>query len=508
MAALLYAVLDLVENGKNRSCTSNPQQWGKRKKPHESDFLCNINLKSLKKDCSEEVVAPKKRRDYDPRSPSQRTVSRLADFDLDKLHQVTGGNASILMCRPRVSQMTADVPTDLDVMHTETVVSDTVPSTIEGIATSIDKTQLTESQFVNEFHTRLNVSETEAKNVEKLTRNQAESELWHYHRNGRVTGSKLREYTSKVHDGEIAGRTTSSAKTALGYYKQFRTKDTQWGLDHEDSTCRLVFKKLGRTHKSMTMRKCGVYISCHYPYMCATPDRIIECKCCGQRTLEVKHPRKAKGKSISDYLKCKGTCLREVNGVVSLKENHDYYYQVQAQMLVTGLRASVFCLNTCHVDGLFIQEILYDEQLINDVLQKSKIFFDRVILSEIYSRTIKHQMEDDCKLANVLQEKADANPVVECVIADDSAVASTSGCHGDVGFALDVSHTVDVCTSSHLCGICKTECLEFPVKKNDICVMCQMCNSKYHARCTGVQGRESCINDENYIWLCHKCIEV
>ena len=100
------------------------------------------------------------------------------------------------------------------------------------------------------------------------------------------------------------------------------------------------------------------------PSMEENPFGLFEAKCpfCGA------------GKKIVDVIKeNKQFYLKQTDHSIKLKENHNYYYQVQGLMGVTGMKWCDFCVWT-GVD-FFQQRILFDETLWNDVLSKLTNFY-------------------------------------------------------------------------------------------------------------------------------------
>ena len=88
------------------------------------------------------------------------------------------------------------------------------------------------------------------------------------------------------------------------------------------------------------------------PSMEANPFGLFEAKCpfCGA------------GKKIVDVIKeNKQFYLKQTDNGIRLKENHNYYFQVQGLMGVTGMKWCDFCVWT-GVD-FFQQRILFDETL-------------------------------------------------------------------------------------------------------------------------------------------------
>ena len=478
------------------------QAWGTRKKPHEADYMRNIKIKKLKKSCeTESLDSCRKRYNFDPRSPSQRKKSVLSDFDLNKLHKITNGSAAILTCvSPKTQPKMHAVQSDLNVIRHEVVDTTQLPQTVTVVADSIDKANKTFDDFKEEFHAKFVVTSVEASNAEAITRKQANCDAWHKHRVGRVTGSKCREYVSKVHENKIVGRTTSSTKTAMGYYKEFTRGSTEWGKVNEPITCDKVFSIVKSRHTKMTCRDCGVYISHDYPFICASPDRILYCKCCGITPLEVKHPYSHGKISIDDYLNVPYACLYNRDGVITLRKNHAYYFQVQCQMFVTGAKQSIFCVNTCHPNGLFIETICYESEFVDELIAKSRIFFDEVILSELYSRKIRNAMEASEAKENANLGASTASSIVECVVPVDSTVVDLGEYCVEGTVALDTGMVVSVGGDSYTCSICKSECLTNATRQKEKSIKCCLCKMYYHASCVGV-------HDNPCLWFCFACSE-
>ena len=82
-------------------------------------------------------------------------------------------------------------------------------------------------------------------------------------------------------------------------------------------------------HTNFSIISSGLIISSLLPYLAASPDGIITCDCCGVGTLEIKCPfcRRDESPEVAEIW-----YLSNVTNETRLKENHSYYYQVQAQI--------------------------------------------------------------------------------------------------------------------------------------------------------------------------------
>ena len=68
-----------------------------------------------------------------------------------------------------------------------------------------------------------------------------------------------------------------------------------------------------------------------FPYLCTSPDGIVNGSCWGVGCLEIKCPSKYRNNLIDDiwYLEFGN------GGAVEIIKTHAYYYQIQTQLLVT-----------------------------------------------------------------------------------------------------------------------------------------------------------------------------
>ena len=76
--------------------------------------------------------------------------------------------------------------------------------------------------------------------------------------------------------------------------------------------------------------ECGLFVCTCHPYLASSPDRVTFEKC-----IEVKCPYSSKDKEINPvtvpYL------YYDSNNELKLNKNHDYYFQIQGQLLCTNL---------------------------------------------------------------------------------------------------------------------------------------------------------------------------
>ena len=125
---------------------------------------------------------------------------------------------------------------------------------------------------------------------------------------------------------------------------QYRTTNPdipalKWGREHE-SVARNDY--VAKVHRNFETALSGLVIDPTLPYL---PDGISSCDCCGTRLLEIKCPYKYKDVSpvcnvaLSDS---KFFLQKDVKGTVALSKKHNYYTQVQGQLLITHQKCCDF----------------------------------------------------------------------------------------------------------------------------------------------------------------------
>lgn len=140
--------------------------------------------------------------------------------------------------------------------------------------------------------------------VEEATKQQAASALWFKFRAGRITASIAHAVCRTS-----LSRPSVSIVKRICYPEEsgFFSASTDWGRRKEDVARRAYVAKVSEKHISFECEAAGVHISTEYPFIAASPDGLISCRCCGKGLLEIKCPYSAG--SIQDVLNKKDGCL-------------------------------------------------------------------------------------------------------------------------------------------------------------------------------------------------------
>ena len=177
----------------------------------------------------------------------------------------------------------------------------------------------------------LKTSEKDAINVEFQTRDQSTSSVWFEQRSGRITASRLHAvcHTST----EKPSKSLIKGVCYPGAYK-FSSAATKWGIDHEAEARTQYEGIMHEKHDGLNVSDSGFQINPKWPFWGASPDRVVNCNCCGKGLCEIKCPYSYRDSTIGEAVGSKNFYLQKKDTGFNLKKDHSYYYQVQMQINV------------------------------------------------------------------------------------------------------------------------------------------------------------------------------
>ena len=91
-------------------------------------------------------------------------------------------------------------------------------------------------------------------------------------------------------------------------------------------------KYFKKHHKDVRYRECGIFIDKTKQYLGASPDLLIECSCSGEAVVEIKNPFSIANEIPSPH-NLLYLCM--CNGRVALRQQHQYFAQVQGEIAIT-----------------------------------------------------------------------------------------------------------------------------------------------------------------------------
>jgi hypothetical protein len=131
---------------------------------------------------------------------------------------------------------------------------------------------------------------------------------------------------------------------------------------------------------SKIVSKCGLFVNETFPNFAASPDGVID----DETIVEVKCPFTARNDLISESNSISFLELNS-NGLLQLKPSHNYYYQIQGQLVIAKKRRCILIVYT--FKDLQIFEIDYNAEFVEHVLLPGlKQFYENVYLPFLSSK--------------------------------------------------------------------------------------------------------------------------
>lgn len=191
----------------------------------------------------------------------------------------------------------------------------------------------------------LMVTTAQAHSIENSTTEQFKSPLWSLERKHRITASQFSRILHRK--APVTSKFVDSIYTTTS----FHSAATTYGISNE-STAKQKYLQLNPTHH---MHSIGLVINPQFPFLAATPDARI-CTEMGLAIAEIKCPYSARDFTLEEACdKLPNFCLTRDNSGFHLKPTHEYWCQIQGQLMVTGAIKCVFILYTrksLHVEDI------------------------------------------------------------------------------------------------------------------------------------------------------------
>ncbi|XP_042150786.1 uncharacterized protein LOC120840811 [Ixodes scapularis] len=231
----------------------------------------------------------------------------------------------------------------------------------------------------------LSLSEVNA--IQKSTFGQGKNPTWKRERVGRLTASNFKRM--------VRCKKPESLVREVMYPKNIRLKPGDprlYGIENEPLAVDQYVQLMAYYDKEVHVEETGLHVYPRYPFIAASPDRIVydgE----GVGLLEVKCPRSKKGQTPKGAALDKKFFAHIVEGEVTLKRDSAYYYQVQGQLAVTGLRWADFVIwtnNGLFCDSISVERIAFDNIFwYSTILPGLLYFYERVVIPERITRRVR-----------------------------------------------------------------------------------------------------------------------
>uniref|UniRef100_G3MKD7 YqaJ viral recombinase domain-containing protein n=1 Tax=Amblyomma maculatum TaxID=34609 RepID=G3MKD7_AMBMU len=231
------------------------------------------------------------------------------------------------------------------------------------------------------------LSQDERHELCQQTIGQAANKKWFAARVGRLTASMFKRICRCT-------KPESLLKALLYPCSRATSEAIVYGRNHEADAVEAYARLLRARDCAVNLRETGLHIHHVYPFLAASPDRIIVIDE-EEGLLEVKCPFSKKGLTTEEACQDRNFCCRLSEQGASLKTDHAYYYQVQGQMAITGHRWCDFVIWT---EGsrpedpahLHVERIPFDEEFWTEEMLPALLYFmKRAFIPELLTKRVK-----------------------------------------------------------------------------------------------------------------------
>ncbi|XP_035222774.1 uncharacterized protein LOC118195559 [Stegodyphus dumicola] len=240
--------------------------------------------------------------------------------------------------------------------------------------------------------------------LEAVTRGQSSSERWRHERSRRISSSFFKD---------VADRRPTTLSAALVkriiYNDNVSTKALKYGLANEA----VALNQYKEKHMGKNIRRCGLFIDPKYPFLCTSPDGLID----EDGLLEIKCPYTARfSADLSDFFsKPNSVGLRmDADNNLYLPKSHKYYFQIQGQLAITERNWCDLYI-WCREDAITLR-IPEDKTFWISLVPKLEKFYVNCILPELVDPRAPRKMSlrepkyiVDARAQNEKQKQATAS---------------------------------------------------------------------------------------------------
>ncbi|CAK1578234.1 unnamed protein product [Parnassius mnemosyne] len=220
-----------------------------------------------------------------------------------------------------------------------------------------------------EFLESLQKTHSEILSLERDTVDQSNSDIWIVERRKRITASIIGQIC------KMKPTTPCTSIIKIMLYSTFTGNDsTRYGKSNEITALKEFANEL-----NISITPCGLFVDDDYCFLGASPDGLIG----DDGIVEIKCPSSASALTPLEAIKSKKVvfCTEDGDGI-KLKRNHNYYYQVQAQLKIAK---KSFCYFVLWTPKGFLYEKIYKDPTFwsDDKILKMTQFYFKCVLPEI-----------------------------------------------------------------------------------------------------------------------------
>lgn len=306
--------------------------------------------------------------------------------------------------------------------------------------------------------------------------------------------------SSKVQDDKLIQKLINGDKQISNY------PATKYGINTEPIALKSFLKVWKGIHTNTTNKNSGLVIHMEKPYIGASPDQVLSCDCHGQGILEIKCPFKASHTIPSPEL-CSYLVID--NNQVKLKKQHEYYFQVQGQMAVCGVKYCEFFVYTAH--GYHLETISFDQAFWQDVCNTIDIFWENYLAPVMLSPSGSEN--ESPKARSSISGPSTSRIIPSCsensFQTPPKAPSTSSEIPSDVvGFPIGSSTPMvgsETISDTSICIVCHGICKDVDALDSwrDYSIGCDVCGKWYHLPCVNLNKKSQELKWPQ--WYCHIC---
>ncbi len=334
------------------------------------------------------------------------------------------------------------------------------------------------------------------------TMSQSFSKYWAEQKLGRITASVSKRIFTRA---RTLMSNSSADPTAI--VKLITEPDTYCneGMKYGMSTEVIAKRKFEQVmkqdkHKQYKQSDCGLAIHPVKPYLGASPDLLVYCKCHGEGLCEIKCPWTIaiKGENITTQ---NYDHLEEYNNSIRLSRKDDYYYQIQHQLAITGRSHCYFFVYT--PKDYFLEKIEFDGTLWGEMEQKFDFLWTNYVAPRLLNLSDSGRSQEvDAQRA--LNFHGYAKPANEGVKSQGTPIQSTlkrkAPC-SRTATKVKPQLTDPRLPLVYLCSLCGEACPDKPTKDSEMSIQCVRCQEWAHFECVPELPEQP----ETVDWLCGPC---
>ena len=237
-------------------------------------------------------------------------------------------------------------------------------------------------RLCKEFKNDLCLSEEEISRIEQETCEQSNDNTgqWRYLRRCRLTASNFGFICKRRKSTPVA----NAVKSLLYKSPSSNVSSLRWGRENESSARKSYEKEMEMRKNPIITTRAGLVISQEYGFLGCSPDDWVKDEFASDKrgVAEYKCPYTAR--EISPQEACtqiQGFFCTLKDGELKLNRKHNYYYQVQGVMGITGRTWCDFVVWT--PKGISIERIDHDPTFWKNMIPKLQSFFDNALLPEL-----------------------------------------------------------------------------------------------------------------------------